>query len=179
MKKIVTTYSLLASAISAVMWIIISLGMKEGQGFENGMFIGYAAMTLSFLMIYFAQASYRTNIGNGYISFGKAIQIGLLITLISGIFYVIVWAIVYNTMLPDFMEQYSAYELNKLQESGASEAKIKEYVKSAAIWKERYKNPLWFSLMTFMEPLPVGIIVTLISTFLARMKNKPKSIATA
>lgn len=178
MKKIVITYSLIAAAISSVMWSIITIFMMKGEPrFENSMFIGYTAMVISFLMIYFAMVSYRDNVGNGYISFGRAVSIGLFITAICGVFYVITWAILYNTMVPDFMEKYSAYEIQNMKKSGASPEKIAKYVEETAVWQERYKNPFWFFIMTFMEPLPVGIIITFISAFIVRMKKKQQKVA--
>lgn len=175
MKKIVITYGLIASAVSAIMWTIIGSFMKEGTGFENAMLVGYTAMLLSFLFIYFGMASYRDNIGGGYISFPKALQVGFLISLIACIFYVISWAIIYNTMMPDFLDKLEAFEMNKLKESGASDEKMQKLAAEMADWSEKYKNPLWFSLMTFIEPLPVAITVTLVSALLVRIKTRAKS----
>jgi hypothetical protein len=175
MKKIVITYGLIASAISAVMWLIIGSFYKQGGAFENGMLIGYTAMLLSFLFIYFGMASYRDNVGDGYISFPKALQVGFLISLIACTCYVISWAIIYNTMVPDFLDKLAVFEMNKLKESGASPQKMQKLAAQMAEWKENYKNPLWFSLMTFMEPLPVAISVTLVSALLVRIKNKQKT----
>ena len=178
MKKIVITYGLIASAISAVLWIIISYFMKQGKGFEYGMLIGYTAMLISFIFIYFGMKSYKENVGNGYLSFGKAVQIGLLITLIACVCYVITWAIVYNTMIPDFMDKYIAYDIDKMRASGASPAEIEKHTAACAKMKEDYKKPIFFFLHTFIEPLPVGILITLVSALILRTKNKIKNTIT-
>ena len=62
-------------------------------------------MILSFLLVYFGIRSYRDNVGNGRISFGKAFIIGISITFISSLCYVVTWEILYFKFLPDFMDK--------------------------------------------------------------------------
>jgi hypothetical protein len=39
-------------------------------------------------------------------------------------------------------------------------------------FQELYKNPLWVAAFTFIEPLPVGIPMTLISAAILRRRRK-------
>lgn len=176
MKKTVWTYGLISGAISIVMMIGTML-MIRGRGsdeidFDKGMWLGYTTIILSFVLIYFAQASYRDNVGGGYISFGKAFQIGILVALISSIVYAMVWLLVSDIVAPDFMDKYQAYELNKMKEAGASAETIAKKTIEMNKMAADYKNPLTKAAFTFLEPFPVGLIVTLISSFLVRIKNK-------
>jgi hypothetical protein len=41
--------------------------------------------------------------------------------------------------------------------------------------KAMYANPLYNTAMTFMEPFPVGLLVTLISAAALRKKARPES----
>jgi len=63
--------------------------------------------------------------------------------------------------------------LQELKASGATAAEIE--IKSAEMTKFAvlYKNPFFNALMTYMEILPVGLIVTLISSLI--LKRKPQT----
>jgi hypothetical protein len=39
-----------------------------------------------------------------------------------------------------------------------------------------YKNPLFNAMMTYVEILPVGLIVTLISSLILKRKNNEKNL---
>src|SRR4051812_29182104 len=107
MKKTVLTYGMISGAISALMLIgttVLLFNKKtDDVDFSKSMYLGYASMILSFTLIYFAQASYRDHQGSGYISFGRAFSIGILIAIISSLCYVVAWLIVYYNFFPDFM----------------------------------------------------------------------------
>lgn len=177
MRKIVFTYGFISAAVSAVLWTIISYFLTQNMGMENGMLIGYTAMTISFLFIYFGMAAYRDNVAGGTVSFGKAFQVGLWITLIGCVCYVVTWTVIYNTMIPDFMDRYAEHILSKMRARGATADEISATATEMKAMKENYKNPLFFIFMTFMEPLPVGVIVTLISAFIVSKKRKTAETA--
>jgi hypothetical protein len=105
------------------------------------------------------------------ISFGRAFKVGLFITLIASTIYVIVWLVEEHFFFPDFMDKYTANELNKLQASGISATKLASKTKELEQAKEMYKNPALKILMTYMEILPVGLVVTLISSLILRRKS--------
>ena len=145
-------------------------------GFGHSYLVGYTTMILAFLLVYFGIRSYRDNFGDGHISFGKAFVIGISITLISSLCYVVTWEIMYFKFMPDFMDKYGAYAIQKLQASGASAAAIQAKVEEFKRYKVLEDNPLTNAAMTFLEPFPVGLIITLVSA--AILRRKPKPLAT-
>jgi hypothetical protein len=121
-------------------------------------------------LVYVGIRNYRDKYNGGVISFGKAFKIGIMIVLIASTIYVVAWLIDYFFFIPDFMEKFSAQELDKLKASGASQVEIdKETIKMANMVK-MYKNPLFNAMMTYAEILPVGLIVTLISSLILKRK---------
>src|SRR5882724_382672 len=123
MKKTVLTFGIISGAVSALM-MLSTIPFMHKIGFDRGLIIGYTAIVLSFLLVFFGIRSYRENVGNGQITFKKAFAVGISITLISCIFYVVTWEILYFHFLPDFMDKYGAYMIAKAKASGASDAAI-------------------------------------------------------
>src|ERR1700691_5820521 len=108
MRKIIVTFGLISGAISSLMMIaLVTFGGRIG--FDRGAIIGNTSIVLSFLMVFFGIKTYRENIGNGEITFSTAFAIGLSITLISCIVYVVSWEVIYYTFLPGFCVAYGAH----------------------------------------------------------------------
>ena len=140
------------------------------------MVIGYLGMLIAFTFIFVAIKSYRDKNSNGLISFGKAFSMGLLIALIASTMYVITWAIVYKYFLPDFMDKYTATMVQQAKDtlSGAAlQAKIDELNKA----KQMYATPLGFTLFTYAEILPVGILVSLVAALILKRKEPRVALA--
>jgi hypothetical protein len=173
-KKTILVFGLISGAISSLM-MVATVPFVDRIGFDKGVFVGYTAIVLSFLLVYFGIRSYRDNVGNGQITFGKAFAVGLGITVISCIFYVVTWEILYFNFLPDFMDKYNAYMVEKLKVSGASAAVVQVKLEELKRYKELYQNPLFNAAMTFLEPLPIGLMITLISAAILRKKGQPQS----
>ena len=75
---------------------------------------------------------------------------------------------------PDFMDKYIAGYLEKLRTDGAAIEKIEELAAQFGQMREMYKNPLMRFAITLTEILPVGILVTLISSAILRKRSIEK-----
>jgi hypothetical protein len=171
MRKIVLTFGLIAGAMLSVM-MLLTIPFMEQIGFEKGMLIGYTTMVLSFMMVYFGVRSYRDTVAGGTVSFGRAFNVGILITALASVCYVATWQLVYHKISPDFFEKYSAYTLDKAKADGASEAQLAAQAAEMARFNEMYKNPLVNMGITFLEPLPVGLLFTLVTAGLLSRKRR-------
>ena len=117
MRKIVLTFGLIAGGILSVM-MLATIPFIDTIGFDKSEVIGYSTMVLAFLMTYFGIRSYRDNIAYGTITFDRAFQVGILITLIAAVCYAATWQLIYYRIMPDFMDKYSAYALEKERAAG-------------------------------------------------------------
>lgn len=172
MKKIVIVNGVIAGLIVAAM-LFITMGIYHKSGnFDGGMWVGYTSMLLAFSLVFVGIKNYRDKYNGGVISFGKAFRIGLFITLIASTIYVVAWVIEYYCFMPDFGEKYAAYMMEKLKADGASQVEIARQTKEMATFTELYKNPVMVVLLTFLEILPVGLLLTLIASFILRRKAK-------
>ncbi len=173
MKKIVIVNGIIAGLIVAAM-LMITMGFYHNQGnFDGGLWIGYASMLLAFSLIFVAIIRFRDKYNNGIISFGKAFRIGLYITLIASTIYVVAWLIDYYVFIPDFADKYAAHMLEKLESSGASATEIASTSQQMDNFKEMYKNPALVVLFTYIEILPVGLLLSLIAALVLKRKVKP------
>lgn len=171
MKRIVLTFGLISGVLSSVLMFSSAALMRRGViNFRNGEVIGYTAIFLSFVLVFFGIRSYRDSQG-GAITFGRAFAVGILITLISSAFYAMSWEIIYLNFMPDFMERFTAAAVRSLREKGASEAAIAAKTAQMAQFKAIYDNPLLGAAVTLMEPFPVGLIVTLVSAVTLRRRQ--------
>jgi len=94
MKKTVLTFGLISGAVAGLL-VFSMVPFIYRIGFDKGVIVGYTAIVVSLLLVPFGIRSYRENVGGGNITFGRAFAVGILITLISCICYVLAWEIVY------------------------------------------------------------------------------------
>ena len=170
MRRIVLTFGFISGAILSVM-MVITMALSDRIGFDKGEIVGYTTMVVAFLMIFFGVKAYRDNVEGGAISFGRAFKVGLLITLISSSCYVATWEVLYHKVWPDFSDKYAAHVIEKARANGASEAELAATRQKMAEFREMYRNPLINIAMTFLEPLPVGLVMTLVSAGILRRRK--------
>ena len=170
MKKTVLTFGLIGGLIISVL-MGGSLALSDRIGTGHSMALGYTIMVASFLLIYFGIRSYRDNTLGGQISFGRAFACGILITLITSICYVAMWEILYFNFMPHFMDSYFAAQIQKVQSSGLDPATTAAQVAAIQRSQQLYQNPFVNMAYTFMEPLPIGLIITLVSAAILRRRD--------
>ena len=171
MKKTVLTFGLISGALMSLM-MLATLVFADQIGFDYGAVIGYTTIVLSFMLVFFGVRSYRDNVGGGKISFGKAFAVGILITLITCVFYVGTWEVIYFKLMPDFGEKFTKYAVDKVVAAGASTEVINAKIQEMKDLTTMLNNPLMNAAIAFTEPFPVGLIVTLISAAILRTKRK-------
>ena len=175
MKRTIWTFGLISGAILSVM-MLITLPFQDAIGFDRGAVIGYSTMVLAGLLIFFGIRSYRDNVAGGRVSFGRALAIGSLIVLISSVCYTLTWQLVYYKLAPDFGSKYTAHAIETTRASGATQAEIDR--KAAEMQKlfDMYKNPFLNAAITMLEPLPVGLVIALVSAGILSRKRREESV---
>lgn len=172
MKKTIVTFGLISGAISSLLMVVTML-FADRIGFDRGYVIGYTTIVLSFLLVYFGIRSFRDNSAGGRITFAKAFAVGISITLISCLCYVVTWEVLYFRYMPDFMDKYGAHVIEKAKTAGESAAQIQAKMEQMKKYKEMEDKPLVNAAMTFLEPFPVGLVITLISAAILKKNPQP------
>ncbi len=162
MRNIVLKFGLISGALLSAM-MAITIPLQDAIGFDYGMIVGYTTMVLAFLLIYFGVRSYRDTAGGGSVTFGRAVKVGALIALISSCCYVATWQVMYFNFMPDFTAKMSAHSLEKARAAGESEESIAKKRKEMEEFEAMYQNPVINAAITLLEPLPVALLMTLVS----------------
>src|SRR5437773_10172292 len=170
MKKTVLTFGLIGGAIMAAM-MFATLPFVDKIGFDKGEIIGYTTMILAFMLVFFGIRSYRENVSGGRITFGRAFAVGILITLVACVCYVVAWEIIYFKFMPEFVDKYASYMVEKVKASGASQQVIDAKLQEMKNFRAMYNNPFINAAISFFEPFPIAFIVTLISAAIFMKKS--------
>ncbi len=172
MKRIVWTFGLIAGAVLSIT-MVMTIAVMDVMATENAEVIGYTTMVAAFLMVYFGVRSYRDTALDGAIGFGRAFKVGMLIVAVASVCYVATWEVIYYRVMPDFAEKYSARVLEKAKSAGATAEQLEAKRVEMEKFGQLYKNPAFNIGMTFLEPLPVGLLIALVSAGVLSRKRKP------
>ena len=176
MRKTVVTFGLIAGAILSIM-MLATIPFMDSIGFDRGEVIGYTTMVLAFLLIFFGVRSYRDNVAGGSVSFGRAFAVGALIAVVASVCYVATWELIYYKLAPDFMAKYQAHSIEKARASGESQASIDKRVADMQRMVELYRNPVLNAAITFIEPLPVGLVFALVSAGILGRRRRKREVS--
>ena len=178
MKRIVWTFGLIAGGILSVM-MLATMPFIDQIG-DKAEVLGYTTMVVAFLMVFFGIRTYRDNVLGGSIAFGKAFQVGILITVVASMCYVATWEVLFFEGPSNFGEKFSAKMMEKAKTSGGNRQQIDAEVARMKRFQELYRNPFINSAMTFVEPFPVGLVITLACAgILKRKRREPGASAAA
>ena len=176
MKQTILIYGLLSGLIVTAMMIVTTTMCYQNENFQSSMTLGFGTMFVAFCTIFIAVRNIRDKYNNGVISFGKAFIIGFYVALIASTIYVVVWLIYYYIFIPDFMDKYTAHVLKEAKMDGGTKEEINSKIEEMNNYKELYKNPLFVILLTYMEILPVGLVMSLVSAFMMKRKVQRKDL---
>ena len=167
MKKVVWIYGLVIGAVISTHTIIMMNMTVNNPGLKTNDLVGYAALIAMFSIIFFGVRNYRNSYSNGVISFGKAFKTGAWIALIGSSMYVLFGLGYYYLFLPEYLDAYIQHVLNNCTSPEELSSKTREM----ANFKEMYKNPFFAILISYMEVLPLGLVVALVSALLLKKKK--------
>ncbi|WP_203256210.1 DUF4199 domain-containing protein [Hyunsoonleella ulvae] len=106
MKATVLKYGLLG-CITGFLIFIVHLAFSKNIDFGILEILGYISIFISLSFIYFGIKHYRDKVNDGKISLGKAIVIGLLISVLVGIGIGIADYIYTKIINPNFFDEYA------------------------------------------------------------------------
>ncbi len=172
MRKNVWVFGSIAGVILTGFMVYSTIECYTNPEMKTNDVAGYAGMIAIFSLIFVGIKNYRDKYNGGVISFGEAFKTGMFITLIASTFYVGAWLFEYYLFMPDFMDKYIPHVLTSARESGATPAELTAKTEEMAQFKDMYKNPLFVILISYVEVVPVGLIVSIVSALILKRKSK-------
>ena len=169
MKRTVLTFGLISGAIVSVM-MASSLAFLGKADYNTALVLGYTSIVIAMLVTFFGVRSYREKVAGGRLTFGRGLAVGLLITLVSCACYVGTWQVLYYGV-PGMPDKFKACMLRKA-ESEASPEKIAEEKRKVEEMMKLFENPALNAAMTFAEPFPIGLAVSLLSAAVLRKRGQ-------
>lgn len=157
------------SSILLIVLFGISFFFEGAMSYETSEIFGYATIVLSLSFVYFGIRNYRDAINNGTVSFGKALKIGVLITLLAALTFGLINVVYTEVINPEFMGEYYNHNIEKYRASlpaAEFEAKLKEMESQ----KDMFTNPVFnFALMSITVFI-IGFIISLLSALTLQRK---------
>jgi len=133
-----------------------------------GMLIGYLIMLVALSAIFLAIKRHRDEDLGGVIKFWPALALGLGISFVAGVIYVVAWEVSCAIAHVDFAGAYAKAMIAQQEAKGVSGAALAKFKAEMEQFRVQYANPLYRWPMTFIEIFPVGVVVSLVSAGLLR-----------
>ncbi|MDO9223578.1 MAG: DUF4199 domain-containing protein [Caulobacter sp.] len=151
MLRTILTFGAAAGLIVALPMFASMVFGKPGS-FSHSLVFGYSLMFLAFSLILVGVKRFRDQVGGGVIRFLPALGVGLGISVVASLIYVIGWEMTLAATDYAFITDYGA----------AMEPAAR------AAFEAQYRDPLFRLPMTFVEIFPVGVLVSLVAASLLR-----------
>lgn len=161
-------YGIIAGLVVGSLMFATFLGFDGMPPLKYGMLLGYATMLIALSAVYVGIKRHRDLDRGGAIGFWPALGIGVGISFIAGVFYVVAWEALQAVTGMDFATSYSNAMLEAARARGASAEALAKMGAEMAAFKVQYADPMFRLPMTFAEIFPVGVLVSLVSAALLR-----------
>ena len=164
----ILSYGAIAGLIVGIPMLAMMLATAGNPPLEYGMLVGYTTMLVALSTVFVAIKRQRDLNGGGVIRFWPAFGLGLGISAVAGLLYVLAWEAALAITQADFISSYTETLVAEQQAKGAGPAAIAKLRAEMEAFRVSYANPLFRMPMTFAEIFPVGVLVSLVSAGLLR-----------
>ncbi len=168
MLRTILVYGAIAGLIVGVPLSVLTLTMSGQTMMHYGMLIGYLVMLVGLSAVFLGIKHHRDADLGGVITFWAALALGLGISFVAGVIYVIAWEVSCALAHADFAATYARAMIAEQQAKGVSGPALARFKAEMEQFKVQYANPLYRWPETFAEIFPVGVIVSLVSAGLLR-----------
>jgi zinc transporter ZupT len=120
--------------------------------------LGYLGFIIIIAGLAIAMKSYRDNVLDGILPFGKAFGFGILIVLISAVISGIYGILLYTIIDPDLIGKAMDASAGRMLEQGLSEDQVEQALEIS----KRFMKPVFMFISGLVVNLLVGVVLSLI-----------------
>jgi hypothetical protein len=164
----ILSYGSLAGLVVGIPLFSLTVLMNGHPPLPYGVLLGYLIMLVALSTVFLAVKRHRDASLGGVIRFWPALGLGLGISLVASVFYVLAWEAALAVTGMDFAGDYAKALVAQQQAKGVSAEALARFSAEMAVFKQQYANPLFRLPMTLAEIFPVGVLVSLVSAALLR-----------
>jgi hypothetical protein len=168
MLRKIFSYGVIAGLLVGIPLFTLSVAWNGHPESPYGAVFGYATMLIALSTVFVAIKRHRDTELGGVIRFWPAFGLGLGISVVAGIFYVVAWEAALAVTHMDFAGSYAKAVVDHAIAKGVSGDALAKLSAEMEVFKRQYANPLYRLPMTFAEIFPVGVLVSLVSAGLLR-----------
>lgn len=170
MKNIILKYGIISGSIIILSAIITIIIIGDSGDYSFAEWLGYLIMIVALSMIFIGIKDYKTKIG-GAIDFKTAFKVGIGISLVASLLYIIGWEIYFSINGEQHIADYCKKTLDDIS-STVSADDIEKAKKEFTESMELYRQLPYRLAITFVEIFPIALIITLISSLILKTKSK-------
>ncbi len=174
MKRFVFKYGIISGLIIIISAIFTIILVGESGSFSIAEWLGYLIMIVALSMIFIGIKDYKKK-NNNIIDFKSAFFVGIGISAVASLIYVIGWEIYFSFNGEQFISEYSTNSIQKLVDNGLSPESIDKATKEMNENMETYRNMPYRMAITIMEIFPIALLITIISSFILKTKTSKQS----
>lgn len=167
MSRVIFIFGLIAGLVIVLPMFTLLLISEPGST-GHSQVVGFSFMFLGFSLIFVAVKRFRDRALGGVIRFLPALLLGLGISAVATLVYVVSWEITLVLTNYAFLETYPAEMIAAARAKGKSAEEIARMAAEMQVMMTWYRNPLLRMPATSIEIFPVGLLVSLVSAGLLR-----------
>lgn len=159
-----------------VLFLLSFLVFGNSTDFGTREVVGYAAIVISLLFVFFGIRHYRDKENGGTLSFGKGLQAGVLITLIPAAVFGLFSVVHTEVIDPNFTETYYSHYLAE-QQKMLSPEKFEQVKAEFEAQRAMFENPVFNFFLMFLTVFVIGLIITVISSLVLKRSSAKPAVA--
>lgn len=169
MQRLILTYGLIAGVVVSIqLFLIVMLFGENPPTGTLGMAIGYLTMLIALSAVFVAIKRRRDHDLGGAIRFWPAFGLGVAITAVAGVLYMLTWELVLVVKGPGYVETMIAVSIERERAAGTSATDLAALRAQMDQFRAIHANALIRLPIIFSEIVPPGLLVSLISAALLR-----------